>query len=420
MNKKKKGCIPRLRFPEFQDIGEWEITPLKILATKQAERNNDNKLVRVFTNSAEYGVIDQKDYFNKAIAVPENLNYYFIINKGDFVYNPRVSAFAPVGPISMNNIGKGVMSPLYTIFRFNNPDNKFYAHYFKSSAWHSYMRQVGSTGARHDRMAISNNDFMAMPLPTPLREEQQKIANCLSSLDKVINLETEKLEIFKSHKKGLMQQLFPREGETTPRLRFPEFRDMRACELKPLGKLSLIVRGGSPRPISNYLTTKKDALNWLKIGDVDQNAKYVYFTNEKIIKSALSKTREVKPGDLIMSNSMSFGRPYILKIKACIHDGWIAITNISNHINLEYLYYYILSPIGQNYFRDAAAGGGVKNLNADIIKQLSIYFPKQLEQQKIANCFSSLDRIIDLQIQKLDTLKNHKKGLMQQLFPQEV
>jgi type I restriction enzyme S subunit len=204
-----------------------------------------------------------------------------------------------------------------------------------------------------------------------------------------------------------------------PKLRFPGFRDTGPWEVKRLGELSEIVRGGSPRPITKYLTTDSAGLNWLKIGDVHENAKYVTSTEEKIIKSALSKTREVCPGDLIMSNSMSFGRPYILKTTTCIHDGWIAVTNIQNNADRDYLYYFILSPISQSYFRDAAAGGGVKNLNADIIKLLSVALPSLSEQQKIADCLSSLDEVIELEAKKLDALKAHKKGLMQQLFPRE-
>ena len=217
-----------------------------------------------------------------------------------------------------------------------------------------------------------------------------------------------------------MQQMFPREGETTSRLRFPEFRDAGPWKVKRLGEVVEIVRGGSPRPINKYLTTDSGGLNWLKIGDVHENAKYVTSTEEKVTKSAISKTREVYPGDLIMSNSMSFGRPYILKIKTCIHDGWIAVTNIKNDVDRNYLYYFILSPLSQTYFKDAAAGGGVKNLNADIIKLLSVTLPHFLEQQKIADCLSSLDELIVLQSQKVEALKRHKKGLMQQLFPQEV
>src|SRR5690606_8965445 len=110
-----------------------------------------------------------------------------------------------------------------------------------------------------------------------------------------------------------------------PELRFPEFKNEGEWDLKELGHLSEIVRGGSPRPIQDYLTNRDDGLNWLKIADVSSDSKYITGTKEKVIKEALSSTREVSSGDLILSNSMSFGRPYILKIKTCIHDGWIAI-----------------------------------------------------------------------------------------------
>ena len=201
--------LPKLRFPEFREVGGWDLKPLEKLASKRTERNRDGKLVRVLTNSAEHGVVDQRDYFDKDIATQGKLENYFIVDVRDFVYNPRISAFAPVGPISRNDVGKGVMSPLYTAFRFNSAKDDFYAHYYKSSAWHSYMREVGSTGARHDRMAISNADFMAMPLPDPTPEEQQKIADCLSSLDALIAAQAGKMDALKTHKKGLMQQLFP-------------------------------------------------------------------------------------------------------------------------------------------------------------------------------------------------------------------
>ncbi|MGQ2966926.1 MAG: hypothetical protein ACT6QL_14035, partial [Methylophilus sp.] len=233
-----KGLVPALRFPEFQDKVNWELTSLKKLAFKQTERNNDGKLVRVLTNSAEHGVVDQRDYFDKDIATQGNLENYFIVDRGDFVYNPRISTFAPVGPISRNNVAKGVMSPLYTVFRFNNSNIDFYAYYFKTSVWHSYMRQIGSTGARHDRMAISNNDFFAMPLFDPSPKEQQKIVDCLASIDELITAETQKLAALKTHKKGLMQQLFPAEGETVSKLRFPEFEDTVEWEEKTIGQVA--------------------------------------------------------------------------------------------------------------------------------------------------------------------------------------
>ncbi|MBN8680493.1 MAG: restriction endonuclease subunit S [Chitinophagales bacterium] len=204
-----------------------------------------------------------------------------------------------------------------------------------------------------------------------------------------------------------------------PKLRFPEFREAGPWEEKQLGKVSEILRGGSPRPIDNFLTKSPDGLNWLKIGDVDKESKYVAHTEEKVKKSALSKTREVFPGDLIMSNSMSFGRPYILKIKSCIHDGWIAVTKIAANIDRDYLYYIILGDNSQSYFINSAAGGGIKNLNAEIIKLLPVLFPKPSEQQKIAATLTSLDELISAQGEKIKALQAHKKGLMQQLFPAE-
>jgi Restriction endonuclease S subunits len=129
------------------------------------------------------------------------------------------------------------MSPLYTVFKFENDSNEFYEHYFKTTGWHTYMRQASSTGARHDRMAISSDDFMAMPLPVSSPAEQQKIANCLSSLDELIAAQARKVDALKTHKKGLTQQLFPREGETQPRLRFPEFRNAREWEITTVGGL---------------------------------------------------------------------------------------------------------------------------------------------------------------------------------------
>jgi type I restriction enzyme S subunit len=204
-----------------------------------------------------------------------------------------------------------------------------------------------------------------------------------------------------------------------PKLRFPEFRGEEEWGNAILGDLSQIVRGGSPRPIDGFLTTAANGLNWLKIGDVDKEAKYATDTAEKVRPEALSKTRVVSPGDLILSNSMSFGRPYILQIRTCIHDGWIAITDIAKKADRDFLYYLISAPISQIYFVDNAAGSGVQNLNVDIIKALPVCYPSPAEQKKIADCLSSLEEMIAAQARKVNVLKTHKKGLMQQLFPRE-
>jgi len=202
--------VPDWRFPEFRDSGEWETSTLDFLAVKITEKNNDKSLSRVFTNSAVNGVIDQQDFFDKDIANRSNLANYYVLDEGDYVYNPRISVTAPVGPISRNNVGKGVISPLYTVFRFKNKSNDYFEHFFKTTCWHQFLKNISNTGARHDRMSISSDGFMNMPLTYPVsKKEQQKIADCLSNLDHFITAQAEKIEALKAHKKGLMQGLFP-------------------------------------------------------------------------------------------------------------------------------------------------------------------------------------------------------------------
>jgi type I restriction enzyme S subunit len=128
---------------------------------------------------------------------------------GDFVYNPGISATAPVGPISINKVGRGIMSPLYTVFKFHAGCVQFFEQYFQTTIWHPYLKSIANFGARFDRMNITSDGFFNMPLMLPTVPEQQKIAECLSAIDNNIADEAEKLESLRNHKKGLMQQLFP-------------------------------------------------------------------------------------------------------------------------------------------------------------------------------------------------------------------
>ena len=157
------ALLPNLRFPEFRDAGEWSILPLGKLATRTKQKNTDQPILRVLTNSAEFGIVDQRDFFDKDIATQGNLASYYVVEFGAYVYNPRISSTAPVGPISKNKIGVGVMSPLYTVFSFGDEESGFFEYFFKTTGWHAHMREVSSTGARHDRMAIGTEDFMLMP-----------------------------------------------------------------------------------------------------------------------------------------------------------------------------------------------------------------------------------------------------------------
>lgn len=183
-----------------------------------------------------------------------------------------------------------------------------------------------------------------------------------------------------------------------------------------LGEYSEISRGGSPRPIQDYLASGRDGTNWIKIGDVSKNAKYVLSTAEKIIQEGVAKSRAVFCGDLILSNSMSFGRPYILKINGCIHDGWLVIQNYQSAFDKEYLYYYLGSEFTIQQYISMAAGSSVKNLNKNKVAAVLIAKPSIQEQTAIAEALSDIDSLI-FSLQKLiEKKKSVKQGAMQELL----
>lgn len=199
-----------LRFskPDGTAFPDWEEKRLGEVATRSTSKNTKLEHMRVLTNSAVQGVVDQGAYFDKDIANAENLAGYYVLKKGDFVYNPRISSSAPVGPIKRNDLGDGVMSPLYTVFRFKQRNTTFYNVYFATTFWHKYMKSVANYGARHDRMAITASDLMNMPLPHPHPDEQQKIADALSVMDAKIAAVADQATQMETFKKGLLQQMF--------------------------------------------------------------------------------------------------------------------------------------------------------------------------------------------------------------------
>lgn len=211
----KKGVMQRLfsqqiRFKKADgsDYPDWEEKRLGQIAERVAVKNVANEVNFVLTNSATQGIVSQLEYFDKDIANQNNLQGYYIVSIDDFVYNPRISTSAPVGPIKRNKLQKGVMSPLYLVFRFNEPLLEYFEHYFETINWHRYLHSVANFGARHDRMNITNSDFFKMPIPMPCIEERQKIADFLSALDTKIESVAQQITQTQQFKKGLLQQLF--------------------------------------------------------------------------------------------------------------------------------------------------------------------------------------------------------------------
>ena len=180
--------VPEIRFAGFTD--PWEQRKLGEIADKVTEKNLDGNITEVLTNSAEYGVINQTEFFDHAVAKESNIAGYYVIAPGDFVYNPRISATAPVGPIRRNTLGiHGVMSPLYTVFRLTDAvDGTYLSHFFKTNGWHGFMKLEGNSGARSDRFSIGDATFFEMPIPVPSSSEQYAIGSFFSRLDDLITL----------------------------------------------------------------------------------------------------------------------------------------------------------------------------------------------------------------------------------------
>ena len=186
-----------------------------------------------------------------------------------------------------------------------------------------------------------------------------------------------------------------------------------------LGEKVKIYRGGSPRPIQDYITTSSNGVNWIKIGDVRKNDKYIRSTQEKIIPEGITKSREVHTGDFILSNSMSFGRPYILDIDGCIHDGWLTIQDYQNTFSTEYLYYLLSSDLVYKQYIGMAAGSSVKNLNKDKVFALYVIYPDVPEQERIAEALSDVDELISSLEKLIAKYKSIKSACLQQMFPQK-
>ncbi|HAT8520570.1 TPA: restriction endonuclease subunit S [Vibrio vulnificus] len=403
MSKQERKIVePNLRFKRGDglDFSLWSVKPLKEIAVRSTKKNSAGEVVRVLTNSAFGGVVDQRDYFEKDIANKDNLSGYFIVDKGAYVYNPRVSSLAPVGPISKNKIGKGVMSPLYTVFKFYDSDDSFFEYFFRSNYWHSYMRKVSNSGARHDRMNVTNNDFLNMPIPYPEKGERDKIADCFSSIDELIAAEERKLDELKAHKKGLIQQLFPSDGKAVPKLRFPEFHNQGEWKTKPLDKIAENLNSKRV-PITEKDRIKGSIPYYGASGVIDYVKDYI-FDDELLCISedgANLVARTYPIAFSIKGKAWVNNHAHVLRFEnACTQ---VIVENYLNSISLE----------------DYLTGMAQPKLNRAKLNVIPIPLPDLNEQQKVADLLLSIDELIRPQIQKVNYLKFHRKGLIQNLFP---
>ena len=202
-----------------------------------------------------------------------------------------------------------------------------------------------------------------------------------------------------------------------PNLRFREFNEQ--LVYTSFGHVMKLYRGSSPRPIINYVTTDKSGLNWIKIGDMPSTGNRVFFCKERINKEGSKKSRAVYKGDIILSNSMSFGKPYILEIDGFIHDGWFVIRDYQNYIDKTYLCQLLSSDVVQKQYKSTAAGGVVKNISSDLVNSVKFHLPSIMEQRKIARFLELIDQKIEVQIKIINDYKLLKKYITKSFIKQK-
>ena len=263
--------------------------------------------------------------------------------------------------------------------------------------------------------AINANDLAEIEVAAPSDEsEAQKIGTIFRSIDNLITLHQRKFEKLTNVKKSMLEKMFPQNGSSYPEIRFKGFTD--PWEQRKFSELVQIERGGSPRPIDDFITDTPNGLNWVKIGDAPTQGNYITKTAEKIRPEGLSKTREVHPGDLILSNSMSFGKPYIMGIDGCIHDGWLLIRNTYGVFDLTFLCHLLGTPQMLSQYRSLAAGSTVNNLNKELVGNTYVTIPSITEQRVLGAYLEQLDNLITLHQRELEKLQNIKKSMLEKMF----
>lgn len=393
MNKEKE-VVPKLRFPEFQGNDIDFVHGNRLFGSISNKNHNSDLPILAITQDQGAVPRDQIEY--NVTVTDKSLSNYKVVEVGDFIISLR--SFQ--GGIEYSRF-KGICSPAYIILRKRKEciSELYYKYYFKT--W-KYIQSLNRNleGIRDGKM-ISYSQFSSIKIPYPcLFKEQQKIADCLSSIDELIDAESRKLKALEKYKKGLMQKLFPAEGKTLPEWRFPEFRGKREWKIKPLGKIC-----------TNYDSrripiTEKDRVR----GEIPYigASGVIDYINDFIFDEDLLCVSE--------DGANLVARTY--PIAFCISGK----TWVNNHAHVLKFFHKYTQNIVESYLnminlQDFLTGMAQPKLNRAKLDIIPIPLPEEEEQQKIADCLFEIDTMITEQSNKIEQLKAHKKGLMQGLFP---
>ena len=410
----EQAKVPAIRFAGFTD--PWEQRKLGEFSKKNTIKNANGALSETFTNSAEQGVISQLDYFDHDITNDANISGYYVVQPDDFVYNPRISATAPCGPINRNRLNRaGVMSPLYTVFSVDaSMDKTYLEHYFKTSRWHDFMFLEGNTGARSDRFSISDATFFEMPIWCPEISEQMAIAKQLETTDTLITLHQRKYDKLVIFKKTMLEKMFPKDGESVPEIRFAGFTD--PWEQRKLVEVATFGGGHTP-PMADPDNYEDGYVLWVTSQDVKSN--YLDRTTTQITEKGAKELTLYPAGSLVMvtrSGILRHTLPVAELRKPSTVNQDIRVILPQGECCGEWLLQFFISHNKELLLEFGKTGTTVESVDFGKIKDMLLYMPSTVEQQQIGDFFAKLDSLITLHQRKLELLRNIKKSLLDKMF----
>ena len=411
---KPSHVVPKLRFPEFIDHGPWGTKPLGDLCDRLSETVGDMLLTPV-SISAGKGFVSQAEKFGRDISGSQYNNYIWL-QRGDFAYNRGNSKRFPQGCVyQLTEFDEAAASNSFHCFRLHEHcEPAFFLGFFESNGHGRQLIQHITSSARSDGLLnISAGAFFGLAVPIPPKEaEQRKISECLGSLDELIAVQGRKLDALRQHKQGLMQQMFPQPGEVVPQLRFSEFNKKGAWEETAIGNMGEVITGSTPS------TSRREFYGgeFMFVSPADvSDLRFVEETKKTLTEAGFAKCRPIKKSSVLFVCIGSTIGKVAQCSRSCATNQQINALVPSPAFFADFTYYLLR----RESVRIARLAGkqAVPIINKSLFESIKVNAPAIAEQQRIAESLAELDNQIAAQARKVEALKQHKRGLLQQLFP---
>jgi len=406
---------PKIRFKDHTEA--WEQRKLGEIVDRITRKNQDLVSTLPLTISAQYGLIDQNEFFDKRVA-SKDVSGYYLINNGEFAYNKSTSSDAPWGAIKrLDRYEKGVLSTLYIVFAIKDDaevDSDYLVTYYDTDLWHRGVREIAAEGARnHGLLNIAPADFFETSLTIPQDiEEQKAIGKFFCEINALITLHQRKCEQTKNLKKYMLQKMFPKDGDNVPEIRFSGFTE--AWEQRKLGEYAEIVGGGTPS--TNVSAYWDGDIDWYAPAEISDQI-YLSSSQRKITEQGLNRSsaKMLPVGTVLFTSRAGIGKTAILSHVACTNQGFQSIVPLDGKLDSYFI--YSRTEELKKYAETVGAGSTFVEVSGKQMSNMELMMPKTIkEQQIIGKYFCKIDTLITLHQRKCNELREIKKFMLQNMF----